>query len=171
MAMMLPAAARLKCGDSCGAVSRACSHALSKVSSSGGIYGRDGAAVCTGSGTAGASGTADVERAENIERAGRGVDATGFTAGTFVSTTGFKNADEDNFSGSTGGACSGKSRLAVLGSLAGNGFAATTDFGFCSRSLIFCSGTSGRYVRPGLRASGFRSGGFCCDGVFGGRCG
>src|SRR6266850_5495470 len=127
MAMMLPAAARLKCGDSCGAVNRPCSHALSKVSSSGGIYGRDDVAVCTGIGTAGASGRADAERAENIERAGEGVAATGFTGGTLLSTAGFKNADEDNFSGSTGGACSGKSRLAGSGSLGGNIFAGTTD--------------------------------------------
>ena len=146
MAMMLPAAARLKCGESGGEENLARSQACSNDSSSGGMNGLACAAanvsVATRGSSAGGSGATGVPGGfgavrKSAELAGvygaslfvgtAGADSTGLagitgageTTGALASPAGFKNA-EDPAAGFCGSAEfaeeSGNSRLAVNGS-------------------------------------------------------
>jgi hypothetical protein len=176
MAMMLPAAARLKCGESGGEVSLARSQACSNDSSSGGMNGL----ACTAAnvsvatrGSAGGSAATGVPGGlgavrKSAELAGVygaslfagtvGTDSTGLagitggTAGVLASPAGFKNA-EDTVAGFCGSVEfaeeSGNSRLAVNGSFESNIFPdvrAKSVGFFCAGKLFSVTFFSGKFL-------------------------
>ena len=186
MAMMLPAAARLKCGESGGEVSLARPQACSNDSSSGGMNGRACAAanvsVATSGSAAGISATTSLSAGLGAVRKSAelaavygtslfvgtvAADSTGLagitgardTVAVLASVAGFKNADDTvaGFSGVVAPAEeSGNNRLAVEGSF-------ESDIFLGVRAKIvgfgFCAGTffSGEFLSGRLVSKTFWS--------------